>query len=421
MLTTAQLIRENSQVARLGEVLPGWLDRVPLYQGASYSQRAGSPGANPLAWLRGAPLITKHDLRREFPRNFLGPGAELDDLLERNLVEVEHTSGTAEERTALLLGQGWWAGQEELALRQNNLVAHVLDEFPNARRLTINSPVCGGEICYTTAPSRAERIVGNALHLSLSRFPFLWSEDDLSRMAAESAEWDPVFLDVDPVYGVIFALYCERRGIRLPSLRFILCSYEFVSVVHRRVLQRAFGVPVFNLYGTTETGHLLMENEAGEMTPTLETAYLEVVEPDAGGIGNLVATTLTNEFMPLIRYRIGDLVECREQPYRTVYVVHGREQDAFITADGARVTSWQIDGCFAGIGGITHYQLVQQTDTAYELRYADDGNGPGAADSAKLRARLMRVLGIQGGLEFQPRDLLLAEGSGKFRLGYPLR
>jgi len=68
-------------------------------------------------------------------------------------------------------------------------------------------------------------------------------------MAAEAVEWQPQFLDVDPVYGVLFALYCERRGIRLPSLRFILGSYEFVSVVHRRILERVFGVPVFNIYG----------------------------------------------------------------------------------------------------------------------------------------------------------------------------
>ena len=158
-----------------------------------------------------------------------------------------------------MLGRGWWAEQEERALRLNPFVAAVLDEFPGARRVTINSPVCSGDICYTGVPSRDDRTLGNTLFVSLSRFPFLWSEADLARMAAEAADWQPQFLDVDPVYGVAFALYCEQRGLRLPSLRFILCSYEFVSVTHRRILQRVFGVPVFNLYGSTETGHLLME------------------------------------------------------------------------------------------------------------------------------------------------------------------
>ena len=98
-------------------------------------------------------------------------------------------------------------------------------------------------------------------------------------------------------------------------MKFILGSYEFVSVVHRRILERVFGVPVFNLYGSTETGHLLMENECGEMKPGLETAFLENVEPDERGVGHLVVTTLTNDYMPLVRYRIGDLVERQERPY----------------------------------------------------------------------------------------------------------
>ena len=413
------MIREAAQWLRMEAVVPDWLRRVPLYQSAAYLKVAGDREMNRAEWFRSLPFITKEDLRREFPHNFLSAGTDLEALVEQNLVEVEHTAGTAEERTALLLGQGWWATQETAALRQNKWVAKVLAECPAARRVTINSPVCNGEICYTSVPTQAERIVGNTLFTSLSRYPFLWSEAELARMAAEAVAWEPVFLDVDPIYGVIFAQYCERQGIRLPSLRFIICSYEFVSVVHRRILQRVFGVPVFNLYGSTETGHLLMENEQGEMVASLETAFLEVVAADAQGIGELVVTTLTNDYMPLIRYRIGDLVERHEQPYRTVYVLHGREKDAFVTAAGERVTTWQIDECFADVKGITHYQLLPQPAGKCRLRLVADGAGPEAAELEELRKRLMSRLGIKQGLEFQPTDLLMAEGSGKFRLGYP--
>ncbi len=254
MLATPELLREAALPYRLGQVLPRWLNEVPLYQRSGPLPYFANPSVS-LDELRRLPLITKHDIRRDFPHNFLRPGADLGTLLDQEVVELEHTSGTSEERTPLLLGRGWWAEQEERALRLNPFVAAVLDEFPGARRVTISSPVCSGDICYTGVPSRDERTLGNALFVSLSRFPFLWSEADLARMAAEAADWQPQFLDVDPVYGVVFALYCERHGVRLPSLRFILCSYEFVSVRHRRILHRVFGVPVFNLYGSTETGH----------------------------------------------------------------------------------------------------------------------------------------------------------------------
>ena len=270
-------------------------------------------------------------------------------------------------------------------------------------------------------PSRADRIVGNALFVSLSRYPFLLGEAELARMAAEAVEWQPQFLDVDPVYGVLFALYCERRGIRLPSLRFILGSYEFVSVVHRRILERVFGVPVFNLYGSTETGHLLMEVGRGEMRASLETALLEALNTDSQGVSELAVTTLTNDFMPLIRYRIGDLAERHERPYYTSYVLHGRAKDAFAASDGRRVTTWQLDQCLANLAGIAHYQLCERTGGEWLLRFVPDITAPRAEDMAELRQRLARLLGVSGKLAVQQTDLLVPESSGKFRLGYPAK
>jgi len=418
MLATLELMQEAALPHRLGAVLPRWLREVPLYQRAEGLPQP--PGeAVTLADLHRLPLITKEDIRRDFPRNFLRAGMELDALLAEDLVELEHTSGTSEERTPLLLGRGWWAEQEARALRLNPLVAAVLDEFPNARRVTVNSPVCSGDICYTGVPSRADRVVGDALFVSLSRYPFLWSEGELARMAAEAADWHPQFLDVDPVYGVVFALYCERRGIRLPSLRFIVASYEFVSVAHRRILERAFGVPVFNLYGSTETGHLLMEVGRGEMRPSLETAALEALNTDARGVSELAVTTLTNDFMPLIRYRIGDLVERRERPYYTSYIVHGRAKDAFAASDGQRVTTWQIDQCLAGLRGVAHYQLCERASGEWLLRFVADLAAPGAAEIEAWRGRVAELLGIGSKLAVEQVDLLSPESSGKFRLGYP--
>src|SRR5450759_4079294 len=128
MLATPELIQEAALPYRLGQVLPRWLREVPLYQRpGSHAQLIGE--AVSLAELRGLPLITKQDIRRDFPRNFLRAGMELDTLLDQELVELEHTSGTSEERTPLLLGRGWWAEQEERALRLNPFVAAVLDEF----------------------------------------------------------------------------------------------------------------------------------------------------------------------------------------------------------------------------------------------------------------------------------------------------
>lgn len=400
---------------RLSERLPHWLREVPLYQ-RSGALNLPANGKVTLAEWRRLPLITKEDIRRDFPHNFLRPGIELDELLEDDLVELEHTAGTSEARTPLLLAQGWWAQQEERALRRNPLVASVLNEFPAARRVTINSPVCSGDIRYNSTLSRADRIVGNALFVSLSRFPFLWSEAELARMADEAAAWQPQFLDLDPVYGTVFALFCERKGIQLPSLRFVLCSYEFVSRAHRRILERVFRVPVFNLYGSTETGHLLMEMENGTMQPSTETAFLELLPADSGGVGELVVTTLTNDFMPLIRYRIGDLVERCETPGGSGYRVHGRVADALGRPDGSRATTLQIDECFENVPGVAHYQLRARGGDRISLRFVSDATPLSEQGLGLLRTRLAELLGSGRQITMEKTDLLLAETSGKFRI-----
>lgn len=420
MLATPELMLETAQPHRLAAVVPTSLRKVPLYK--------HQPGIGPVLaeaeftprHLQRLPFITKHDIRRDFPNNFLGPNHDLEALLDQELVELEHTAGTSEERTPLLLPRGWWAEQELRALSLNPTTARLLDCEPGARRVTLSSPVCSGDICFTGVPSRQERTIGKTLFLSLSRFPFLWGAADLERIAAETIEWQPRFLDLDPVYGAVFARYCETRGLRLPSLEFILCSYEFVSVCHRRALERVFGVPVFDLYGSTETGHLLIETEQGQFRPSLETAFLEVIEPDAGGIGELVVTTLTNPFMPLVRYRIGDLVQKLELPYATRYVLHGRARDAFRAASGRRITTRQIDQCFAHTPGILHYQLVQKAGAEFVLRYVPDGPGPGSDELAGLGNQLEALLELSAPVRCEKTDLLMPESSGKFRLGYPV-
>ena len=256
---------------------------------------------------------------------------------------LRHFIGTV---LPVIFGRGWWNAQEERALRLNSFVAKILDEFPSARRATITSPACNGLTCPTVWMSREQRTFGNALFVNLARILFLIADAELAHMAAEIADWSPQFLDVDPVHGARLALYCEQNRIKFPSLKFILCSYEFVSVVHRKILSRVFGVPMFNLYGSTETGHLLMENERGEMKPSYDTAFLEIVDADARGVGELVVTTLTNDYMPLLRYRIGDLVEKHIQPYGNHFTVHGRARDALAGCDGQRVTTWDVDHRF---------------------------------------------------------------------------
>lgn len=409
MLATSDVIRETSQLARLEELLPR-LREVPLYR---HSLSRADFSRTDIAF-RQLPLIAKREMRTGFPRNFLRENQSLESLLEKQEIELEHTSGTSEDRLPVIFARGWWDAQEKCALSRNHHIIKQVDEHPQFRRATITSPACNGLTCPTVWMSREQRIIGNALFVNLARIPFLLNDNDLSRMATEIAGWSPLFLDLDPVHGTRFALYCEQHGLKFPSLKFILSSYEFTSVVHRNILARVFGVPIFNLYGSTETGHLLMEDTEARMKPVYETAFLEIVDPDARGIGPLVVTTLTNDFMPLLRYRVGDLAQKIESPYGSEYIVHGRARDALTARDGHTVTTWQVDQCFTGVNGIAHYELRQEENGDGTLRFVPDTLPPSEEDLRAVTARLESLLGF--GIKSAAMKVLVPAASGKFRL-----
>ena len=402
MLATTEPIHAVTDFSRLEEFFPRWR-AVPLYRDAlvagDFSQ---------------LPLITKRELRKNFPNNFLRADQNLDALLASKSVELEHTSGTSDERTAVLFPRGWWNAQEERVLRQNRFIAAVLDEFPNARRATVVPPICNGVVCFSNYMAKAQRTLGETLFVNQARIPFLLTDAELARMAEEVAEWSPQFLDLDPVHGVWFALFCERNKIKFPSLKFIFCSYEFVSVVHRKIIERVFGVPVFNLYGATETGHLLLENARGEMRGCDENIFYEIINADENGVGELVVTTLTNEIMPLLRYRTGDLMQRAGKNY----FVHGRARDALRHRDGRRVTTLEVDCCFENVSGMAHYQLRQAENGDCDLQFISDAVAVDVGDLNRLTGRIGKLLGLENQIRAEAVEKLPPQPSGKFRLTY---
>ncbi len=406
MLATPEWIFETTQ--------QGWLRDAIAQSGSLPIYRRHGMFLEPE--LDRLPILTKKEMREGFPDNFL-PQASLDDLLSKSLVELEHTSGTSEERLPVFFERGWWDRQEAKALRMNESIRQCLEGVQAPRRATLTAPSCNGLTCPTVWMSREQRTIGGTLFVNLARIPFLLTPSELQRMAREIMEWEPTFLDLDPVHGTRFALYCEKEGIRFPSVKFILTSYEFTSVVHRRILSRVFQVPVWNLYGSTETGHLLMETVGGLMRPSVETAFLELEETDDQGVGPLLVTTLSNAYMPLVRYRIGDLAQRVGSPYASHYRIHGRTRDALRSRDGRRVTTLQIDECLSGLSGVAHYELRQEKTGHAVFRYVPDSAPPPDGELNEAIEQISALLGMP--VEMVPASTLVPAASGKFRLTIP--
>jgi phenylacetate-CoA ligase len=379
-------------------------ENVPFYATTAWQAAFDLPSPR----LTDLPRLTKSQLREHSPEGFLTDGMDLKTLRARGLIEEESTSGTSGASVRVVFGKSWWAEQERRALVRNPFLAALFRANPTLRRAVLTTPGCSGVSCYNRWLSLEQRTMGDSLFVNQSRIPFTLGEEKLSGMAKEVADWAPAFLDVDPVHGAWFALHCERHGLRFPSLRFILTSYEYTSVVHRAIMERVFGVPIINLYGSSETGHLLVEHN-GAMLPSRDTAHLESTA--AEGLGELLVTTLTNPYLPLLRYEIGDFIEVTPDGYR----VHGRKRDALRDADGGVLTTRMIDQAFAGVGGIAHYQLRQKPDGSAHLFLLPEAEGDSLTlAQAKLTDELGRLLGAP--ITAESVSLIAPEDSGKFRL-----
>jgi phenylacetate-CoA ligase len=377
---------------------------VPFYDAGDWQ----TAFADHAAQLADLPRITKSQLREHSPEGFLPANLTVESLLARGLIEEESTSGTSGASVRVVFGKTWWAEQELRALLRNPFLSEIYGERTSLRRAVLTTPGCSGVSCYNRWLNLEQRTLGDSRYVNQTRIPFSLGDDRLAVMADEVATWEPAFLDVDPVHGAWFALHCERHGRRFPSLRFILTSYEFTSVTHRAIMERVFGVPVIDLYGSSETGHLLVQTD-GIMRPSPETALLESTA--ATGIGELLVTTLTNPYLPLLRYEIGDYVE----RVGGGYLVHGRKRDALRDADGRVLTTRQVDAAFIGIGGVAHYQLRQRTDGSAHLSLLPAQAGDGLASAqATLVERLSLLLGTT--ITSDSVGLLTPEDSGKFRL-----
>lgn len=402
-LSSPPIARTSEEAARLQAAIAQTAG-VPFYEASGW-QTAFADRSVQLADL---PRITKSQLREHSPEGFLSAGLTVESLLTRGLIEEESTSGTSGASVRVVFGKTWWAEQELRALLRNPFVAECFGNRTSLRRAVLTTPGCSGVSCYNRWLNLEQRTLGDSRYVNQTRIPFSLGDDKLAVMADEVAAWEPAFLDVDPVHGAWFALHCERHGRRFPSLRFILSSYEYTSVTHRAIMERVFGVPVIDLYGSSETGHLLIETD-GVMRPSPETALLETTASD--GVGELLITTLTNPYLPLLRYEIGDYVE----HVADGYLVHGRKRDALRDAEGRIVTTRQVDATFAHVAGIAHYQLRQQPDGSAHLSLLPERAGDELVSAqAMLKERLTLLLGAP--VTSASVTLLTPEDSGKFRL-----
>ncbi len=171
--------------------------------------------------------------------------------------------------------------------------------------------------------------------------------------------------------------YFERAkelgiDIRETKLRLVAIFGESFAESYRRRLESEYGVAIRTMYSCAEVPFIAHECLEGKgMHIFGDWCIVEVIDPDTGEIlgpgeeGEIVATPLVNEAMPLIRYRVGDVASIL--PYepcpcgRThpkISLVKGRVAH-IIKVDGKKIMPIDVEEVVANTLGLADdYQII---------------------------------------------------------------
>jgi phenylacetate-CoA ligase len=118
----------------------------------------------------------------------------------------------------------------------------------------------------------------------------------------------------DPTWLVSLSEIAEKEGVF--PLKLIVAAGDRMTEVYRSYAERVWKCPVVLGYGSTEQGGgTAMECLRRDGYHLDEFNYfIEIVDPDSEGYGELVVTTLARRTMPLIRYRVRDVTRFIDAP-----------------------------------------------------------------------------------------------------------
>lgn len=166
---------------------------------------------------------------------------------------------------------------------------------------------------------------------------------------------------------VQFAKFLEKKELILsqvcPTLKACIVTSEMLFENDKLLMEKQFGIPIINEYGTSELDLIAFQNKQDEWIVNSETLFVEIVDKNNrvlpyGEEGRVIITSLYNKAHPFIRYDIGDIGVLSEKSTLQkpqLQKLIGRTNDIVILPSGKKAA------------GLTFYYITKSI-------IEDDGN-----------------------------------------------
>ena len=316
---------EALQLERLQNLVAYVLDNSVFYQNKFKEAGISAGDIRDISDLRKLPFTRKTDLRDNYPFGMLS--APL-----RDVVEIHASSGTTGNPTVVAYTRNDIKLWSEVMARTLVVAgANPDDILQNAYGYGLFTGGLG--VHY------------GALELGASVIPM--SSGGTKRQLKLMHDFKSTVLTCTPSYAIFMAEEAREMGYdpRKSPLRIGIFGAEPWSDGLRREIEDAWDITALDIYGLSE----IIGPGVAQECPAKNGLHIyndvffpEVINPKTGEVvdegedGELVITTLTKEAIPLIRYRIGDIVSItyercscgRTQP--RISKIKGRTDDMLI-------------------------------------------------------------------------------------------
>jgi phenylacetate-CoA ligase len=256
---------------------------------------------------------------------------------------------------------------------------------------------------------------------------FNLTEQRIPQVAGELSRCRPdaIVAYTKPLYEL--ARGVSERGIRPFSPKSIVVGAEKLHGFERELIERVFGAPVFETYGSREFMLIGAECERHcGLHLTMEHLLVEILDADgratpAGEEGDVVVTDLYNYGMPFIRYATGDRAVAgwetcacgRGLPLLKKVV--GRQLDTLRTPDGRLIPGEFFPHLLKDYAAVRRFQVVQEQLDVVRLRLVADATWNGESRE-HIQSLIRRQLGPSVRLELEEVKEIPLSAAGKLQV-----
>lgn len=388
---------------RLEKVLNHAVENVPYYRKTLAPYRLEFPRMIENLDLSALPLLTKEIIRNHY-----------EELIAENAHQFKptptHTSGSTGTPTRFLLDHqshvshfaSIWRVLNWTGYRFGNKFADMTGFLPR------------NDALYQYDPRL------NCLHLS----SFNFKRENMPLYVEKLSKFKPRLIKSYPSAIDLFCRWMrdlKLEGFRPPAV--LTCAETLLEHQKKNVVE-VLDCPIYDFYNQNERAALISTCEHGNYHVHEEYSFVEVIPDDNSEfsdepLSQLIATTLHNFAMPLIRYQTNDLAVASQEAacdcgrtYQMIKKIIGRVEDIVVTPDGRHVG--RLDAAFKYSPGIRVSQIVQEKIDEIQVKIVKAPHFE-QRDVDTVERELRDRLGDSIKITFRVVDSILPEKNGKIK------